>query len=166
MKEIESNHNKNLRDDKCARRRLTIACEVAKNEISSQTSTDITVNGLLDGKNFSVRISRTQFDELNEDLFKATIKSVQSALDHIHMDKSKIDEVILVGGSTRIIRIQTLLGKFFKGKKLHKTVHADEAVAYGAAMLANSLGEYSEDGHPVSDCICLGKYLHVFFLLY
>jgi L1 cell adhesion molecule like protein len=117
-------------------RRLRTACERAKRQLSSATSVTIEVDSLHDGNDFSVRMSRAKFEELNMDYFKKAMEPVQQCLDDSNISKKKIREVVLVGGSTRIPKVQTLLQEYFDGKELCKDINPDEAVAYGAAVQA------------------------------
>jgi heat shock 70kDa protein 1/2/6/8 len=116
--------------------RLRTACERAKRALSTATQTTIEVDSLFDGKDYNVNITRAKFEELCADLFRKTIEPVQRVLLDAKLDKSKINEIVLVGGSTRIPKIKQMLSDFFNGKKLNETVNPDEAVAYGAAVQA------------------------------
>ena len=91
---------------------------------------------MFEGIDFNTKITRARFEELCADLFRSTLEPVEKAIRDARMDKSKIDEIVLVGGSTRIPKIQKLLQDFFNGKELNKTINPDEAVAYGAAVQA------------------------------
>ena len=115
-------------------RRLQTACERAKRSLSASTSASIDVEALQDGIDYSYTMTKAKFEELNSELFKSTLESVNSALLDAKLDKSQISEVVLVGGSTRIPKIQQLLSDYFNGKELNKSINPDEAVAYGAAV--------------------------------
>mmetsp|Transcript_76899 Transcript_76899/g.215752 ORF Transcript_76899/g.215752 Transcript_76899/m.215752 type:complete len:703 (-) Transcript_76899:51-2159(-) len=123
-----------ISDDKRAVQRLRKQCENAKRTLSTQTSTTIDCEALAKGEDFSTTISRAKFEELNLDLFKKTLTPVTQVLKDSGMGKNDVDQVILVGGSTRIPKIQSMLSEFFAGKKLNKSINPDEAVAYGAAV--------------------------------
>lgn len=94
----------------------------------------ISIDGLIDGIDFSETITRARFEELNSDLFKKTIKPIEQVLKDAGMKKTEIDEIVLVGGSTRIPKIQQLIKEFFNGKEPNRGINPDEAVAYGAAV--------------------------------
>nr|XP_003705669.2 PREDICTED: heat shock cognate 71 kDa protein-like isoform X1 [Megachile rotundata] len=143
--EFSRKFKKDLTKNKRAIRRLQTACERAKRTLSSSTQANIEIDSLLDGIDFYTSITRARFEELNQDLFKGTLQPVEEALRDAKMDKSQIHDIVLVGGSTRIPRIQRLLQDFFNGKDLNKSINADEAVAYGAAVQAAILqGDKSE----------------------
>jgi len=120
--------------DKRAVQRLRKQCENAKRTLSTQTSTNIDCEALSNGEDFSLTLSRARFEELNLDLFKKTLAPVTQVLKDSGMSKNKVDQIILVGGSTRIPKVQSLLSEFFGGRKLNKSINPDEAVAYGAAV--------------------------------
>jgi molecular chaperone DnaK (HSP70) len=115
-------------NDKRAVQRLRKQCENAKRTLSTQTSTVIDCEALANGEDFSLTLSRAKFEELNLDLFKKTLTPVTQVLKDSGMSKTNVDQVILVGGSTRIPKVQTLLSEFFGGKKLNKSINPDEAV--------------------------------------
>jgi heat shock protein 5 len=114
--------------------RLRKACEAAKRQLSSLPEALVEVDGLTEGFDFSERITRAKFEELNMDLFKGTLKPVEAALKDAKLKKSDIEDVVLVGGSSRIPKVQQLLKDFFNGKEPNKGINPDEAVAYGAAV--------------------------------
>jgi L1 cell adhesion molecule like protein len=125
-------------------RRLRTACERAKRTLSSVTSTTIEVDSLMDGEDFSLKVSRAKFEELCADLFQNCLAPVTKCLKDSGLGKSDVDDVVLVGGSTRVPKIQSLLEQYFDGKELNKSINPDEAVAYGAAVQASLLsGEKS-----------------------
>ncbi|CAL7935487.1 unnamed protein product [Xylocopa violacea] len=136
VQEFSRKFKKDLTKNKRALRRLRTACERAKRTLSSSTQANIEIDSLLDGIDFYTSITRARFEELNQDLFKSTLQPVEEALRDGKMDKPQIHDIVLVGGSTRIPRIQRLLQDFFNGKELNKSINADEAVAYGAAVQA------------------------------
>ena len=119
-----------------ALRRLRTQCEKAKRLLSSATTAPIECETLADGEDFNINISRAKFEELCEDLFKKCMPPVENVLKDSKIGKSEINEIVLVGGSTRIPKIQTMLSDFFNGKTLNKSINPDEAVAYGAAVQA------------------------------
>ena len=145
VEEFKRRNKKDISDNKRALRRLRTACERAKRTLSNSAVANIEIDALIDGIDFYSSISRARFEELNADLFRGTLEPVEKALCDAKLDKSKIDDIVLVGGSTRIPKIQKLLQDFFNGKELNKSVNPDEAVAYGAAVQAAVLkGEKSE----------------------
>jgi L1 cell adhesion molecule like protein len=119
-----------------ALRRLRSACERAKRTLSSSTQAAIEIDSLYEGEDFYTTITRAKFEELNIDLFRSCLAPVEKVLTDAKMDKAAIHEVVLVGGSTRIPKVQQLLQDFFNGKELNKSINPDEAVAYGAAVQA------------------------------
>ncbi|CAB4253866.1 similar to Saccharomyces cerevisiae YDL229W SSB1 Cytoplasmic ATPase that is a ribosome-associated molecular chaperone, functions with J-protein partner Zuo1p [Maudiozyma barnettii] len=123
-----------ISDDARALRRLRTAAERAKRTLSSVTQTTIEVDSLFDGEDFESSLTRARFEDLNAALFKSTLEPVEQVLKDAKIPKSQIDEVVLVGGSTRIPKVQKLLSDFFDGKQLEKSINPDEAVAYGAAV--------------------------------
>uniref|UniRef100_A0A672FUR0 Heat shock cognate 71 kDa protein n=1 Tax=Salarias fasciatus TaxID=181472 RepID=A0A672FUR0_SALFA len=138
-------HKKDISDNKRAVRRLRTACERAKRTLSSSTQASIEIDSLYEGIDFYTSITRARFEELNADLFRGTLEPVEKSLRDAKMDKAQIHDLVLVGGSTRIPKIQKLLQDFFNGKELNKSINPDEAVAYGAAVQAAILsGDKSE----------------------
>ncbi|XP_077967455.1 heat shock 70 kDa protein 1-like [Styela clava] len=133
-----------LSSNKRGMNRLRIACEAAKRKLSVSTKAKIHIDGLHDGIDFASNISRAKFEELNYDFFAKTMQTVEDVLSDANMDKEEIDNVVVVGGSTRIPKIRELLEDFFNGKKISKTINPDEAVAYGAAALAANLSSGSQ----------------------
>lgn len=119
-----------------ALRRLRTACERAKRTLSATTETTIEVDSLFDGSDFMTKITRAKFEELCIDLFRSTIDPVDRVLRDSKMSKSSINEIVLVGGSTRIPKVCSLLTEYFNGKELNRSINPDEAVAYGAAVQA------------------------------
>merc|ERR1712038_1401580 len=153
VKEFERKHKKDIRGNKRALRRLRTACERAKRTLSASAQASIEIDSLFEGIDFYTSITRARFEELCADLFRGTLEPVEKALRDAKLDKSSIDELVLVGGSTRIPKIQKLLQDFFNGKELNKSINPDEAVAYGAAVQAAILtGDASE---AVSDLLLL-----------
>ncbi|OAL22130.1 hsp72-like protein [Fonsecaea nubica] len=119
-----------------ALRRLRTACERAKRTLSSSAQTSIEIDSLYEGIDFYTSITRARFEELCQDLFRSTMEPVERVLRDSKIDKSSVHEIVLVGGSTRIPRIQKLVSDFFNGKEPNKSINPDEAVAYGAAVQA------------------------------
>jgi len=117
-------------------RRLRTQCERAKRQLSSQTQVTIEVDSLHEGNDFSLRVSRAKFEELCMDFFKNSMDPVTQCLADSGLPKSTIKEIVMVGGSTRIPKVQQLISQFFNGKTLCKSINPDEAVAYGAAVQA------------------------------
>lgn len=128
-----------MSNDPRALRRLRTACERAKRTLSNGAQTTVEIDSLFDGEDFNAQITRARFEDLNSKAFNGTLDPVAQVLKDANIDKSKVDEIVLVGGSTRIPRIQKLLSDFFDGKKLEKSINPDEAVAYGAAVQAGIL---------------------------
>ncbi|XP_041069016.1 heat shock 70 kDa protein 1A-like [Carcharodon carcharias] len=146
IEEFKRKYKKDIIQNKRAVRRLRTACERAKRTLSSSTQASIEIDSLFEGIDFYTSITRARFEELNSDLFRGTLEPVEKALRDAKLDKSQIHDVVLVGGSTRIPKIQKLLQEFFNGKELNKSINPDEAVAYGAAVQAAILmGDKSEN---------------------
>jgi len=144
--EFKRKHKKDLSGNKRALRRLRTACERAKRTLSASAQANIEIDSLFEGIDFYTSITRARFEELCSDLFKNTLQPVEKALRDAKLDKASIDDIVLVGGSTRIPKIQKLLQDFFNGKELNKSINPDEAVAYGAAVQAAILtGDHSSE---------------------
>ncbi|MCQ9140709.1 molecular chaperone DnaK, partial [Bacillus amyloliquefaciens] len=141
--EFQRKYKKDLRSNPRALRRLRTAAERAKRTLSSSTEATIEIDALYEGIDFYTKVSRARFEELNSDLFRGTLEPVEKALKDAKMDKSQIHDVVLVGGSTRIPKVQNLL-QTFCGKKLNLSINPDEAVAYGAAVQAAILSGESD----------------------
>ncbi|XP_073494112.1 heat shock 70 kDa protein [Phyllobates terribilis] len=145
VEEFKRKHKKDITQNKRALRRLRTACERAKRTLSSSTQASIEIDSLYEGIDFYTSITRARFEELCSDLFRGTLEPVEKALRDAKLDKSQINEIVLVGGSTRIPKVQKLLQDFFSGRELNKSINPDEAVAYGAAVQAAILmGDKSE----------------------
>lgn len=151
--EFKRKHKKDISSNPRALRRLRTACERAKRTLSSATQASIEVDSLHDGEDFYTTITRARFEELCADLIRSTLEPVETVLRDAKLDKRAIDEVVLVGGSTRIPKIQTLLSNFFNGKELCKAINPDEAVAYGAAVQAAILSGVKNDA--IDDVVLL-----------
>jgi len=153
VNEFKRKHKKDMKGNKRALRRLRTACERAKRTLSASAQANIEIDSLFEGIDFYTSITRARFEELCSDLFKGTLEPVEKAMRDAKMDKSSINDIVLVGGSTRIPKVQKLLQDFFNGKELNKSINPDEAVAYGAAVQAAILtGDQSE---AVSDLLLL-----------
>jgi len=132
-------------EDPKALQRVRKQCELAKRALSSATQTTVDVDAVHQGIDMSVPVSRAKFEELCGDLFKRTLKPVARVLKDAGLQKSQVDQVVLVGGSTRVPKVQALLREFFDGKELNQRINPDEAVAYGAAVQAGILSGATGD---------------------
>ncbi|KAK9054960.1 hypothetical protein SSX86_026039 [Deinandra increscens subsp. villosa] len=139
VKDFKKRQKKDMSGNSKSMGKLKVACEKAKRDLSSTTQTSIDVDSLYEGIDFSMKFTRAKFEELNADFFTKCIEHVKKCLTDGNMHKHDIDDIVLVGGSTRIPKIQELLSAFFYPKTLCKSINADEAVAYGAAILAAKL---------------------------
>ncbi|KAF3989103.1 hypothetical protein FT663_03774 [Candidozyma haemuli var. vulneris] len=148
---FEKKHDVSIATNQKAISKLKREAEKAKRTLSAQMSARIEIDSFVDGIDFSETISRAKFEELNIASFKKTLKPVESVLKDAGVKKSDVDDIVLVGGSTRIPKIQELIEKFFDGKKASKSINPDEAVAYGAAVQAGVLS--GEEG--VDDIVLL-----------
>merc|ERR1712123_561705 len=143
--EFKRKHKKDITGNKRALRRLRTACERAKRTLSASAQANIEIDSLFQGEDFYTSVTRARFEELCSDLFKGTLEPVEKALRDAKLDKSGIDDIVLVGGSARIPKVQKLLQDFFNGKELNRSINPDEAVAYGACVQAAILtGGHSE----------------------
>jgi len=136
IEEFKKKYKKDPSDNKRSVRRLRTACEKAKRQLSSSTQAYLEIDGFLDGIDFITSISRASFEKMNADLFRKTMEPVEKVLKDGKKSKSQIDEIVLVGGSTRIPKIQQLLSEFFNGKKLNNECNPDEVVSQGASIEA------------------------------
>ncbi|KAM1780078.1 hypothetical protein ACFX11_041461 [Malus domestica] len=153
VQEFKRKHKKDISSSPSARRRLRTACEKAKRTLSSTSQTTIGIDSLYNGVDFYSTITRARFEELNMDLFRKCMELVEKCLRDAKMDKSSVHDVVLVGGSTRIPKVQQLLQDFFEGKELCRSINPDEAVAYGAAVQAAILS--GEGNKKVKDLLLL-----------
>ncbi|KAI8564637.1 hypothetical protein RHMOL_Rhmol03G0196300 [Rhododendron molle] len=153
VREFKRKHKKDISGNPRALRRLRTICERAKRILSSTAQTTIEIDALYEGIDFSSRLTRARFEELNIDLFRKCMEPVEECLKDAKIDKSNVDEVVLVGGSTRIPKVRQLLQDFFNGKELCKSINPDEAVAYGAAVQAAILS--GERNEKVPDLVLL-----------
>jgi L1 cell adhesion molecule like protein len=154
MAEFKKKHKKDMSGNERAKRRLRTACERAKRTLSSSTQAFIEIDGLFEGIDFTSSITRARFEDLCIDYFKATLEPVEKVLRDAKMSKGQIHEVVLVGGSTRIPKVQQLLSEFFNGKTLNKSINPDEAVAFGATVQAAILTT-GGDSSKLSDLLLL-----------
>ncbi|CAG9460017.1 unnamed protein product [Pedinophyceae sp. YPF-701] len=153
VQEFKRKQKKDISDNARAMRRLRTACERAKRTLSSSAQASIELDSLFEGIDFFTSISRARFEELNMDLFRKCMEPVEKCLRDAKMDKGRVHDVVLVGGSTRIPKVQSLLQDFFNGKELCKSINPDEAVAYGAAVQAAILS--GETHEKVQDLLLL-----------
>lgn len=145
VQEFKRKNKKDLSSNARALRRLRTACERAKRTLSSAAQTTIEIDSLFDGIDFYTSITRARFEELCQDLFRSTMDPVEKVLRDSKIDKSSVHEIVLVGGSTRIPKIQKLVSDMFSGREPNRSINPDEAVAYGAAVQAAILtGDTSE----------------------
>jgi len=145
IKMVKKRDNIDISSDKRALQKLRREVERVKRTLSAQHQARLEIEGLLEGLDFSETLTRARFEELNLDLFKKTLGPVQKVLEDAEMSKSEVDEIVLVGGSTRIPKVQQLLKDYFDGKEPSRGVNPDEAVAFGAAVQGGILsGEASE----------------------
>ena len=153
IQEFKRKHKKDITGNPKALRRLRTACERAKRTLSSTAQTSVEIDSLFEGVDFYTSITRARFEELCMDLFRKCMDPVEKCLRDAKFDKAQVHEVVLVGGSTRIPKVQTLLSDFFNGKELCKSINPDEAVAYGAAVQAAILS--GEGNEKVQDLLLL-----------
>ena len=132
IQEFKRKHKKDITPNKRAVRRLRTACERAKRTLSSSSQASVEIDSLFEGIDFYTSVTRARFEELCGDLFRGTLDPVEKSLRDAKLDKSGIHDIVLVGGSTRIPKVQKLLQDFFNGRELNKSINPDEAVAYGA----------------------------------
>ncbi|XP_048036347.1 endoplasmic reticulum chaperone BiP-like [Megalobrama amblycephala] len=154
---------KDVRKNNRAVQKLRREVERAKSALSTQHLAHIEIESFFEGKDFSETLTRAKFEDLNMDLFNSTMKQVQKVLEDSDLKKSDIDEIVLVGGSTRIPKIQQLVKKFFNGKELSKEINPKEAVAYGAAVQAGVLSRQEDTGESVSTSRSCPKHIFVLF---
>lgn len=152
-KEIKKKMRKDISGNDKALRRLRTACEQVKRTLSTVTEITIEVDGLIDGNNFSSKITRARFEQLCVDLLKKTLEPVQQVLQDADISKEDIDDVVLVGGSTRIPKVQSLLSEFFDGKQLSQLINPDKAVACGAAAQAAILSGEAQASSQLAEVL-------------
>ena len=136
VEDFKRRHKKDMSQNQRSLRRLRTACERAKRTLSSSTNAHIEVDSLFDGIDYNSTITRARFEDLCMDYFKKSMEPVEKVLKDANISKGQVDEVVLVGGSTRIPKVQSMLSDLFNGKELNKSINPDEAVAYGAAVQA------------------------------
>jgi L1 cell adhesion molecule like protein len=153
MQDFKRKSKIDVSDNKRAKRRLQSACEQAKKTLSSSTVSQIEIDALADGVDYNTSITRARFEDLCSDLFRNTLIPVENVLRDSKVSKSNVDDIVLVGGSTRVPKIQAQLIDFFNGKALCKNINPDEAVAYGAAVQAAILSGCKDE--KVSDILLL-----------
>ena len=137
--DIKKKFKKDVRENARALKRLNISAEKAKKNLSAASTTTIEVDSLMDGVDYNTNLTRAKFESLADKVFQRTLKPLEQLLKDAKMGKSDIDEIVLVGGTTRIPKLQELLSSYFNGKQLNKSLNPDEAVAYGAAVQASIL---------------------------
>lgn len=140
IKKFKTKYNVDPSNDKKSVSKLRRKCEEVKKQLSSTQQVKVEIEALFEGNDLNETVTRAQFEQINMDLFKKTLKPVQDVLDQSKLKKSQIDEIVLVGGSTRIPKVQELIKDYFNGKDSNKGINPDEAVAYGAAVQAGILG--------------------------
>merc|ERR1719464_1071349 len=145
IKLYKKKKGKDLRKDNRAVQKLRREVEKAKRALSSAHQVRIEVESMFEGEDFTETLTRAKFEELNMDLFRSTMKPVQKVLEDADMQKKDIDEIVLVGGSTRIPKVQQLVKDFFNGKEPNKGIHPDEAVAFGATVQGGILQGSDDD---------------------
>merc|ERR1711935_1136385 len=145
MKQIKKKHSIDLGANSRSLAKLRRETEKAKRALSSVHQTKVEIEGILDGEDFSETLTRAKFEELCNDLFRKTLKPVGIVLKDSGLKKSEIDEIVLVGGSPRIPKVQQLIKDFFNGKEPNRGINPDEAVAYGAAVQGGILGGEESD---------------------
>merc|ERR1711893_358612 len=145
MKLYKKKTGKDIRKDNRAVQELRREVEKAKRSLSATHSARIEIESFFDGEDFSETLTRAKFEELNNDLFRGTLKPVQKVMEDGEMKKNEIDEIVLVGGSTRIPKIQQLVKEYFNGKEPSKGINPDEAVVYGAALIDKRCQFSNED---------------------
>ena len=151
--EFRRKYNLNIKENPKALRRLRTSCEKAKRSLSASTQTIIEIDSLMDGNDFYIVLTRAKFEELCMDLFKKTLEPVANVLKDSKFSKNEIHEIVLVGGSTRIPKIVSMVQEFFGGKEPNKSINPDEAVAFGAAVQGAILA--NEDHEDLNDLVLL-----------
>jgi len=155
MAEFKRKHRLDISDNKRAVRRLKTACEKAKRTLSSSATASLEIDSFYEGVDFFTNITRAKFESLCMNLFQKCIQPVSKVLQDAGCSKDQVDEIVLVGGSTRIPKVQEMLSTFFNGKELNKRVNPDEAVAYGACVQANILSDTDNSNDKTNDILLL-----------
>jgi len=153
--EFKRKNKVDISDNKKSMRRLKTACERAKRTLSSGSTASIELDSLFDGIDFFTSITRAKFESICMNLFQKCIDPVQKVLTDAKMSKSQVDDIVLVGGSTRIPKVQSLISEFFNGKELCQSINPDEAVAHGASVQAAILGKTIDDDDIANDLLLL-----------
>lgn len=151
--EFKRKHKKDITTNSRAMRRLKTASEKAKRTLSATAQTSLEIDSLYEGIDFYTSITRARFEELCMDLFRRIVEPVEKVLQDAKIGKGEVDEIVLVGGTTRIPKIQSMLSDFFNGKELNKSINPDEAVAYGAAVQGAILS--GEENSQIQDLLLL-----------
>ena len=154
-REFQRKHKADLTTSPRALKRLKAACERAKIALSSAAQTSVELDGLFEGVDFSATLTRARFDELNSDLYRRCMETVEAVLRDAKLAKPDIHEIVLVGGSSRIPRLQAMLQEMFNGKELNRSINPDEAVAYGAAVQAHILKAGRDADASVQDLLLM-----------
>jgi len=154
LQDFKRRYKKDMSSNQRALRRLRTACERAKRTLSSSTQAHIEIDSLYDGIDFNSTITRARFEDMNMDYFKKCMAPIEKVLKDSQLSKSQVDEIVLVGGSTRIPKIQSMLSEFFNGKELCKSINPDEAVAYGVTVQAAVLSG-AEKSEALKDLLLL-----------
>lgn len=145
INEFKKKHRKDIRDNRKSLRRLKLACEKCKITLSSTTQSSVELDSLYDGIDFSSTITRARFEALVDDLNKKPLESIEKVIRDAKISKKDVDEIVLVGGTTRIPKLQQYIQEFFNGKELCKTINPDEAIAIGAGIQGAVLSGKSSD---------------------
>ena len=154
VQEFKRKFRKDMSDNQRALRRLRTACERAKRTLSSATQANLEIDSLFEGIDFNSVITRAKFEDLNMDYFRKCMEPVEKVLKDSKLSKAQVHELVLVGGSTRIPKVQDMLSEFFNGKELNKSINPDEAVAFGATVQAAILSGY-DSSEKLSDLLLL-----------
>ena len=144
--EFKNDTGNDISKNERAKRRLKIACEKAKKNLSSAQETMIDIDSLAEGEDFNIKINRPKFEDLCRDLFEKCIPPITDALKDADLNKEDINEIVMVGGSSRIPKVIEIVKAYFNGKEVNKSIHPDEAVAYGAAIQAAIANNVQDDG--------------------
>ena len=155
MQDFKRRFRKDLSGNERAKRRLRTACERAKRSLSSATQAHIEIDSLFEGIDYTTTLTRARFEALAAPLFRRTLQPVEKVLRDAGVSKSSVDDIVLVGGSTRIPKIQQMLSEYFNGKELCKSINPDEAVAYGATVQAAILSGASDSSGKLDDVLLL-----------
>lgn len=153
--EFKRKHKKDLKTNPRALRRLRTACERAKRTLSTSTTAQIELDSLFEGIDFITSITRARFEDLCSTDFKKCMNPVEKVLIDAKKSKNQVDEIVLVGGSTRIPKIQSMLSEYFNGKELCKNINPDEAVAYGATVQAAILSGSAKDSKKLDELLLM-----------